>query len=227
MFYVVERYLPGLSRADLLPGLSRLESAIEKLHGEGSVVRYLGSTVVPGDEACFCEFEGPSEEAVAEANRRAGPPFDRIVPALLVDSYHRRGDMSVSTSISQTAKLGRSHRAILVAALAVVIAVAAWAIVTYAIGSSTRPTSGSTPAQASVLSGLTAKERQYVLGIVALTPTQLRAAFGTEWSSTGSGGLASLTPAERRYVQAIAGMSRSKQAAAFGSDPKSLGVTER
>jgi len=35
MFYVVERYLPGLSRADLLPGLSRLESAIEKLHGEG------------------------------------------------------------------------------------------------------------------------------------------------------------------------------------------------
>ena len=227
MFYVVERYLPGLSRADLLPGLSRLESAIEKLHGEGSVVRYLGSTVVPGDEACFCEFEGPSEEAVAEANRRAGLPFDRIVPALLVDSYQRRGDMSVSTSIPQTAKLGRSHRAILVAALAVVIAVAAWAIVTYAIGSSTRPTSGSTPAQASVLSGLTAKERQYVLGIVALTPTQLRAAFGTEWSSTGSGGLASLTPAERRYVQAIAGMSRSKQAAAFGSDPKSLGVTER
>jgi hypothetical protein len=226
MFYAVERYLPGLSRADLLPGLSRLESAIEKLQGEGSVVRYLGSTVVLGDEACFCEFEGPSEEAVAEANRRAGPPFDRIVPALLVDSYHRRGDMSVSTSISQTAKLGRSHRPVVVAALAVVIAVAAWAIVTYAIGSGTRATSGGTPAQASVLSGLTPKQRQYVLGIVALTPAHLRAAFGTGWSTSDSGGLASLTPAERRYVQAIAGMSVSKQAAAFGSDSQSLAVTE-
>jgi hypothetical protein len=227
MFYVVERYLTGLSRADLLPGLSRLESAIQNLQGEGSVVRYLGSTVVLGDEACFCEFEGPSEEAVAEANAERACPFDRIVPALLVDSYHRRGGMSVSTSISHTAKLGRSHRPVVVAALAVVIAVAAWAIVTYAIGSGTRTTSGGTPAQASVLSGLTPKQRQYVLGIVALTPAQLRAAFGTDWSTSDSGGLASLTPAERRYVQAIAGMSRSKQAAAFGSDPQSLAVTER
>jgi hypothetical protein len=47
-------------------------------------VRYLGSTIVPGDEACFCQFEGPSEAAVAEANTRAGVPFDRIVEAVAV-----------------------------------------------------------------------------------------------------------------------------------------------
>ena len=76
MVYVVERYLPGLSRSDLLQGLSRLE--------QESAVRYLGSTIVLGDEACFCQFEGPSEAAVAEANRRAGLSFDRIVPAVSV-----------------------------------------------------------------------------------------------------------------------------------------------
>ena len=84
MVYVVERYLSGLSRADLLAGLARLEPVIEELRGEGAVVRHLGSTIVLGDEACFCEFDGPSEAAVAEANRRAALPFDRIVPALLV-----------------------------------------------------------------------------------------------------------------------------------------------
>ena len=83
MVYVVERYLPGLSRSDLLHGLSRLERAIG-LRGENSAVRYLGSTIVLGDEACFCQFEGPSEAAVAEANRRAGLSFDRIVPAVTV-----------------------------------------------------------------------------------------------------------------------------------------------
>ena len=83
MVYVVERYLPGLSRSDLLHGLSRLEQGEESCV-EGSAVRYLGSTIVLGDEACFCQFEGPSEAAVAEANRKAGLSFDRIVPAVTV-----------------------------------------------------------------------------------------------------------------------------------------------
>ena len=76
MVYVVERFLPGLSRSDLLQGLSRLERDLE--------VRYLGSTIVLGDEACFCQFEAPSEAAVAEVNRKAGLTFDRIVPAVSV-----------------------------------------------------------------------------------------------------------------------------------------------
>ena len=47
-------------------------------------MRYLGSTIVLGDEACYCHFEGPTEAAVAEANRKAGLSFDRIVPAVTV-----------------------------------------------------------------------------------------------------------------------------------------------
>ena len=47
-------------------------------------MRYLGSTIVLEDEACYCRFEGPTEAAVAEANRKAGLSFDRIVPAVTV-----------------------------------------------------------------------------------------------------------------------------------------------
>ncbi len=83
MVYVVERYLPGLSRSDLLHELARLERT-QELRYEAGEVRYLGSTIVLGDEACYCRFEGPTEAAVAEANRRAGLSFDRIVPAVTV-----------------------------------------------------------------------------------------------------------------------------------------------
>jgi hypothetical protein len=83
MVFVVERYLPGLLRSDLLRRLSRLERSELQKDSE-PLVRYLGSTIVLGDEACFCEFEGPSEAAVAEANRKAGLPFDRIVRAITV-----------------------------------------------------------------------------------------------------------------------------------------------
>jgi hypothetical protein len=81
MVYVVERYLPGLCRSDLLHGLSRLERTGAAERGE---VRYLGSTIVLEDEACYCQFEGPTEASIAEANRRAGLSFDRIVPVVTV-----------------------------------------------------------------------------------------------------------------------------------------------
>ena len=84
MVYIVERYLPGLDQPRLVRMLGKLGAVTQELRAEGTVVRYLGSTIVPGDEACFCQFEGASEAAVAEANERAGVPFDRIVAAVTV-----------------------------------------------------------------------------------------------------------------------------------------------
>jgi Nickel responsive protein SCO4226-like len=179
MVYVVERYLPGLGRADLLPGLSRLEPAIEELRGTGAELRYLGSTIVLGDEACFCQFEARSEAAVAEANRRAGLPFDRIVPALLIHSYQRRSEMSLSSSVAQTARRGRSRRLVIVVVLAVVVALAAWAITTYAVNSDNGVAKRSAPTPASVLSTLSPQQQQYVRGLAAMTFSELAAAFGT------------------------------------------------
>jgi hypothetical protein len=84
MAYIVERYLPGLDRAQLLRSLERLERVTADLRREGTPVRYVGSTIVVEDEACFCTFEAMSEEAVAEANRRARISYDRIVAAVAV-----------------------------------------------------------------------------------------------------------------------------------------------
>ena len=124
--------------------------------------------------------------------------------------------MSVATSIPKTAPRGRSHSFVLVAALAAVVALTAWGIATYAVGHEARPTSRGIPTEASVLSGLKPQQRQYVLGIVALTPAQSRATFGTDPVSGDKPRTRSLTAGERRYVRAIASMSSSELAAAFG-----------
>ena len=135
MVYVVERYLPGLSRSDLLRGLSRLEQAAQRK--EAPAVRYLGSTIVLGDEACFCQFEGPSEAAVAEANRKAGLPFDRIVPALNVMPKERGRSMSISTSAPVTVEMRRSRLLGLVAAVAAVAAAITWAVLGFTVNAGT------------------------------------------------------------------------------------------
>jgi hypothetical protein len=198
MVYVVERYLPGLSRADLLPRLARLEPVIEDLRQSGVEVRYLGSTIVLEDEACFCQFDSPSETAVAEANRRADLPFDRIVPALLVQPTHRSSEMSVSTSIPRPAGLGQSpHLAAIAAVIAVIALFAAAGIATRALESGTPPAQASVPTQTSVLRSLTPQERQNVLGIL------------------------SLTPQKRQNVLRILSLTTAQAQATFGTSPRS------
>lgn len=86
MVYVVERYLPGVSSSELERELDALRDTTREMRDEGLPVRYLGSTIVPSDEACFCQFESRSEAAVAEANRRAGVAFDRIVRGIAVSA---------------------------------------------------------------------------------------------------------------------------------------------
>jgi Protein of unknown function (DUF4242) len=235
MVYVVERYLPGLSRADLLPRLSRLEPVIEALRAEGSLVRYLGSAIVLEDEACFCQFEGPSVAAVAEANSRADLPFDRIVPAVLVQPTRRSDEMSVSTSIPKTAARRRSHLLAAIAALATVVALAAWAIAGHVVQPGTRSVRSTAPSQASMLRPLSPAARDYVLAITSMTPAEVRAAFGTSLTplpARGNSGrsmrpgaptlasvLRSLTPRERRYVLGITALTPVQLWAAFGTTP--------
>ena len=237
MVYVVERYLPGLSRSDLLPRLSRLERVIEELCGEGSAVHYLGSTIVLEDEACFCQFDASSVDVVTEVNRRADLPFDRIVPVVLVQPTHRSGDMSISTSIQKTAGRRRFHPLAAITAIAAVIALTAWATATHAVNSGTRPVRSNAPTHASVLRSLTPAGREYVLGIMSMTPAEVHAAFGASPTSaqgrhSASGArtvrsgartlasvLQSLTPRERRYVLGIAALTPLQLWAAFGTSP--------
>jgi uncharacterized protein DUF4242 len=77
--YLVERYLPGTSGAELVAAAERAASVSRKMQDDGVPVRYLGSTHLAGEEACLCRFEAPSAALVAEANERAGFPFARII----------------------------------------------------------------------------------------------------------------------------------------------------
>ena len=80
--YVVERYLPGITPDQLTAAAGSAKSTTAQMTEEGTPVRYLRSTFIPGEEKCFCLFEGPSAEAVRTANDRAQLPYERIVEAM-------------------------------------------------------------------------------------------------------------------------------------------------
>ena len=175
MVYVVERYLPGLSRSDLLRGLSELERAMEDRARAGGALPRLDHRA--RDEACFCRFEGPSEAAVAEANRKAGLPFDRIVPAVTV-TPRREKSMNVMSNMPATVQIRRTRLLGLVATVAAVTVAVTWAIASI-VDAGTHTVRTTVPTTASVLSSLSPSERQHVQAITSMTPAELKATFGT------------------------------------------------
>jgi Protein of unknown function (DUF4242) len=80
--YVVEAYLPRLSREDLNSFELRLRRAAEIVSRNGMPVEHVRSVHIPDDETCFHFFEAASAEAVGAAGRQAGIVFDRITEAL-------------------------------------------------------------------------------------------------------------------------------------------------
>ncbi len=77
--YMVERYLPGITNDQLTAAAGRAKEVTARMTEEGTPVRYLRSTYVPGEDKCYCLFDGPSEEAVRQANERAEIPLERVV----------------------------------------------------------------------------------------------------------------------------------------------------
>lgn len=82
--YMVERHLPGITSEQLVAAARSAKSTTADMTEEGTPVRYLRSTFVPGEEKCFCLFESESEGAVREANERAQIPYERIHEAEFV-----------------------------------------------------------------------------------------------------------------------------------------------
>lgn len=83
--YLVERYAPAMvDRSGAVERVARLAAEARRA---GSPVRYLWSARLAADETWLCLFEAPDAGTVADLNRRAAFPFDRISPVDLV-----RGD---------------------------------------------------------------------------------------------------------------------------------------
>ncbi len=213
MVYVVERYLPGLSRSDLLRGLSRLEQLTQR--EDDSVVRYLGSTIVLGDEACFCQFEGPSEAAVADANRKAGLSFDRIVPAVSLTPTERSSSMAVSTPtpVPATIEMRRSRLVGLLAVVAVAAAAITWAVYDVTMNGD----GGSAPKVVSP-DPLIQSDPSFMKSISALGQAQQASAIVAAVRLDARGGnsyaAVALDPRFRRFAQSISAISQAQQKAA-------------
>ena len=80
--YMVERDLPGIT-AEQLAGAQRAAiTSAQKSTTSGTPVRYLRSTLVPGEARCMCLFEAGNADEVRDVNESAGLPFTRIVEAV-------------------------------------------------------------------------------------------------------------------------------------------------
>lgn len=84
--YMVERHLPGFTSDQLAGAAASARKTTAEMAKEGVPVRYLRSTFVPSENRCFCLFDGPSAEAVKQANERAGLPHQRIVEVVHIAS---------------------------------------------------------------------------------------------------------------------------------------------
>jgi muconolactone delta-isomerase len=80
--YLVETYLPAMQARDARAAGKRARAAARKLARRGIHVRYVRTTLIPGDETCFHVFEASSHDEVAQACRIAGLDSPRIVPAI-------------------------------------------------------------------------------------------------------------------------------------------------
>ena len=83
--YLVEHYRPGADSAGLTAEAAVLREAAAQLDREGLAVRYLRSTVVPGDEAFLSLIEAGSEATIREVHARADVPFERISAAIAAE----------------------------------------------------------------------------------------------------------------------------------------------
>jgi hypothetical protein len=83
--YLIEHYRPGRDVAQLTTSVARLRETVMEMERAGEPVRYLSSTIVPGDESFLCVIEAASERVVVEAYARADLPFERISAAIAVE----------------------------------------------------------------------------------------------------------------------------------------------
>ena len=82
--YLVERYLPGMSEAEVRRGINRVRALCTELVTKGIEIRYVGSIFLPLEEACFCRFDSDRAETVAEVNQEAQLAFARITAGVAI-----------------------------------------------------------------------------------------------------------------------------------------------
>jgi hypothetical protein len=79
---MVERNLAGITMPQLAGAQQAAITTSRRFTADGTPVRYIRSTFVPGEARCMCLFDASSAEDVRKVNEAAEIPFVRIVEAL-------------------------------------------------------------------------------------------------------------------------------------------------
>lgn len=80
--YMVERDLKGITMPQLAGAQQSAITTARRFTADGTPVRYIRSTFVPGEARCMCLFDASSAEDVKQVNDAAKLPYTRIVEAL-------------------------------------------------------------------------------------------------------------------------------------------------
>jgi len=80
--YMVERDLTGITMPQLAGAQEAAIATSRRFTADGTPVRYIRSTFVPGEARCMCLFDASSADDVKHVNEAAKLPFTRIVEAL-------------------------------------------------------------------------------------------------------------------------------------------------
>jgi hypothetical protein len=72
--YLIERSVPGLTRAELDAAGRRSVTTLVEMPD----VKWIRSFVSDAEGKIFCEYDAPSVDSIIEHARRAGLPVDRV-----------------------------------------------------------------------------------------------------------------------------------------------------
>jgi len=81
--FLVERYVPGITKVQFEAAERRIRRAVRDLAATGAAIRLVSSAFVPTEEIVLSVFETSAEETVIDANVRSGVHVDRVQPAEL------------------------------------------------------------------------------------------------------------------------------------------------
>jgi hypothetical protein len=79
--FMVDRDLAGITLQGLAEAKEAANAKAASMRAEGSRIRYVRSTFLPGDGRCMCLFEADEEDEVRRLNDEAGLPYRAIVAA--------------------------------------------------------------------------------------------------------------------------------------------------
>jgi len=79
--YLVECYVPGIERTEVVAAAQRVRDASTLTLKAGSGVEYVATLLMPSDEVVFHLFRSSSADAVRDTCIRAELSFDRVLPS--------------------------------------------------------------------------------------------------------------------------------------------------